>query len=116
MRRVTPSYFATMGLQTLRGRVLSDADTTTSAPVVLINQTTAEAVLPRPRSHRRPDAILGRFTHDRGRGHQRTLPGAHRGGADCGLHTALAGTIGDRRAAAQDEDGPDDAGSVRASG
>ena len=103
MRRVTPSYFATMGLQTLRGRVLSDADTTTSAPVVLINQTTAERFFPRPRSHRRPDAILGRLTHDRGRGHQRTLPGAHRGGADCSLHTALADTIGDRRAAAQDE-------------
>jgi putative ABC transport system permease protein len=46
MRRVTPSYFATMGLQALRGRVLSDADTTTSAPVVLINQTTAERFFP----------------------------------------------------------------------
>jgi putative ABC transport system permease protein len=46
MRRVTPSYFATMGLKTLQGRVLSDGDTTTSAPVVVINQTTAERFFP----------------------------------------------------------------------
>ena len=46
MRRVTPSYFATMGLQTLQGRVLRDSDMTTSAPVVVINQTTAERFFP----------------------------------------------------------------------
>jgi putative ABC transport system permease protein len=46
MRRVTPSYFGTMGLQVLRGRVLSNADTTTSAPVVLINQAAAERFFP----------------------------------------------------------------------
>ena len=46
MRRVTPSYFATMGLLTLQGRVLRDSDTTTSAPVVVINQTTAERFFP----------------------------------------------------------------------
>ncbi|HEU4927903.1 MAG TPA: ABC transporter permease [Vicinamibacterales bacterium] len=46
MRRVTPSYFATMGLLTLRGRVLSDADGTTSAPVALINQAAAERFFP----------------------------------------------------------------------
>jgi predicted permease len=46
MRRVTASYFATMGLQTLRGRVLSDADGTTSAPVALINQAAAERFFP----------------------------------------------------------------------
>ena len=42
----TPSYFATMGLQTLRGRALRDADATTSAPVVLINQAAAERFFP----------------------------------------------------------------------
>jgi putative ABC transport system permease protein len=46
MRRVTASYFATMGLQPLRGRVLSDADGTTSAPVALINQAAAERFFP----------------------------------------------------------------------
>ena len=46
MRRVTPSYFATMGLQALRGRLLSDADGTTSAPVALINQAAAERFFP----------------------------------------------------------------------
>jgi putative ABC transport system permease protein len=46
MRRVTPSYFATMGLQALRGRVLSDADGTTTAPVALINQAAADRFFP----------------------------------------------------------------------
>jgi predicted permease len=46
MRRVTPSYFATMGLQALRGRLLGDADGTTSAPVALINQAAAERFFP----------------------------------------------------------------------
>jgi putative ABC transport system permease protein len=42
IRRVTPSYFATMGLATVRGRELRDADTTISGPVVLINQAAAD--------------------------------------------------------------------------
>ena len=46
MRRVTPSYFAAMGLQTLQGRVLRDSDTTSSGPVVVINQTAAERFFP----------------------------------------------------------------------
>ena len=46
MRRVTPSYFAAMGLQTLQGRALRDSDTTTSGPVVVINQTAAERFFP----------------------------------------------------------------------
>ena len=41
IRRVTPSYFETMGLGTVRGRALRDADATASAPVVLINETAA---------------------------------------------------------------------------
>jgi putative ABC transport system permease protein len=46
IRRVTPTYFATLGLQTLRGRTLAEADATTSAPVVLINQAAAERFFP----------------------------------------------------------------------
>ncbi len=37
IRRVTPGYFATVGLQLVRGRLLLDSDTTSSAPVALIN-------------------------------------------------------------------------------
>ena len=46
MRRVTPSYFPTMGLQILRGRALRDADATTSAPVALINEAAADRFFP----------------------------------------------------------------------
>jgi putative ABC transport system permease protein len=42
VRRVTPSYFSTMGLAPIRGRALGDADTTGAAPVAVINQTAAE--------------------------------------------------------------------------
>ena len=42
MRRVTPSYFATVGLAIVKGRALRDGDTTTSSPVALINQAAAE--------------------------------------------------------------------------
>ena len=41
MRRVTPGYFSTVGVQLLRGRLLSAADGTRSAPVVLINDAAA---------------------------------------------------------------------------
>ncbi len=41
MRRVTPGYFSTVGVQLLRGRLLSGADGTRSAPVVLINDAAA---------------------------------------------------------------------------
>ena len=37
IRRVTAGYFATVGLQLVNGRLLLDSDTTTSAPVALIN-------------------------------------------------------------------------------
>jgi putative ABC transport system permease protein len=46
IRRVTPSYFATVGLPTISGRAFRDADTAGSAPVVLINQTAAERFFP----------------------------------------------------------------------
>ena len=41
VRRVTPGYFATMGVPLVRGRLLRDADTTASAAVVLINEAAA---------------------------------------------------------------------------
>ncbi|HTH01208.1 MAG TPA: ABC transporter permease [Vicinamibacterales bacterium] len=41
IRRVSPGYFATVGLQLLRGRLLLDSDTTSSAPVALINAAAA---------------------------------------------------------------------------
>jgi predicted permease len=42
VRRVTPGYFDTVGLQLARGRLLSEADTTVAPPVVVINRATAE--------------------------------------------------------------------------
>jgi len=41
IRRVSPGYFATVGLQLIRGRLLLDSDTTASAPVALINAAAA---------------------------------------------------------------------------
>jgi len=41
IRRVSPGYFATVGLQLMRGRLLLDSDTTSSAPVALINTAAA---------------------------------------------------------------------------
>jgi putative ABC transport system permease protein len=40
---VSRGYFATMGIPLLAGRTFSDADRTTSAPVVLVNETAARA-------------------------------------------------------------------------
>ena len=41
VRRVTPGYFSTVGVQLLKGRLLSTSDGTRNAPVVLINDATA---------------------------------------------------------------------------
>jgi predicted permease len=41
VRRVTSGYFQTMGVSLLRGRLLTDSDTTSSAPVVVINEAAA---------------------------------------------------------------------------
>jgi putative ABC transport system permease protein len=46
IRRVSPGYFGTVGLPLLRGRLLRDADATTSTPVVLINEAAAERFFP----------------------------------------------------------------------
>jgi predicted permease len=39
---VTPGYFRTLRVPLVRGRLLSDSDTSTSRPVLLINQATAD--------------------------------------------------------------------------
>jgi predicted permease len=41
IRRVSPGYFRVTGLRLLDGRLLQDTDTTSSAPVILINAATA---------------------------------------------------------------------------
>jgi putative ABC transport system permease protein len=46
LRTVSPSYFEAIGMRILRGRALSDADATTSAPVVVVNRAFAAAYLP----------------------------------------------------------------------
>ncbi len=44
-RVVSPRYFSTLGLDVLRGRSLTDADTKTSQPVVVVNETFARRYL-----------------------------------------------------------------------
>jgi putative ABC transport system permease protein len=39
LRSVTPGYFRTMGIPLVAGRLLTDADTKSAAPVILVNQT-----------------------------------------------------------------------------
>jgi putative ABC transport system permease protein len=46
LRRVSPSYFQTVSLPLVRGRLLLDSDTTTAAPVVLINEAAAQKFFP----------------------------------------------------------------------
>ena len=41
LNRVTPDYFSATGIALLQGRVFTDKDTADSAPVMIINQTTA---------------------------------------------------------------------------
>ncbi|HSK10911.1 MAG TPA: ABC transporter permease [Vicinamibacterales bacterium] len=46
VRRVTPGYFATVGLARIRGRLLEDRDGTTDAPVLLVNEAAAARFFP----------------------------------------------------------------------
>jgi len=46
IRRVSPSYFSTVGLPLVRGRVFRDSDNTTGAPVTLINAAAARRFFP----------------------------------------------------------------------
>ena len=42
IRRVSPGYFAAVGLKLVQGRLLLDSDTTTSAPVAIVNTAAAK--------------------------------------------------------------------------
>ncbi len=46
IRRVTPSYFSTVGLQLARGRLFQDTDSTAAAPVAIINAAAAQRFFP----------------------------------------------------------------------
>jgi len=46
IRRVSPSYFSTVGLELVRGRLFRDSDSTTGAPVALINAAAARRFFP----------------------------------------------------------------------
>jgi putative ABC transport system permease protein len=53
-RRTTPGYFRTMSVPLVRGRLFTDSDTSTVAPVVLINEETVRRFFPHqdPIGHR----------------------------------------------------------------
>jgi putative ABC transport system permease protein len=46
IRRVSPAYFPTVGLELVRGRLFRDSDNTTSSPVALINAAAAQRFFP----------------------------------------------------------------------
>jgi len=46
IRRVSPAYFPTVGLELVRGRLFRDSDNTTSSPVALINAAAAKRFFP----------------------------------------------------------------------
>ncbi|PYQ96146.1 MAG: hypothetical protein DMF96_19590 [Acidobacteria bacterium] len=45
-RAINPHYFSAMGLPLMEGRVLADSDSTSAAPVIVINQALARAAFP----------------------------------------------------------------------
>ncbi|HEV2493284.1 MAG TPA: ABC transporter permease [Terriglobia bacterium] len=53
---VTPDYFSSLRMKILEGRAFTDADTSTSAPVAIVNQTMAEHLWPKQ------DALGRRFS------------------------------------------------------
>jgi putative ABC transport system permease protein len=57
VRRVTPSYFSTVGLQLARGRLFQDTDSTAAAPVAIINAAAAQRFF----SNREPIGASIRF-------------------------------------------------------
>ena len=57
VRRVTPGYFPTVGLSLVHGRLLQESDTTTAAPVVVLNVAAARRFFP----GRNPEGARIRF-------------------------------------------------------
>ena len=49
---VSPSYFSTLGIKPLKGRALSDRDTSNSPPVLVMNERLAKRYFPRRGSDR----------------------------------------------------------------
>jgi putative ABC transport system permease protein len=58
LRSVTPGYFRTMGIPLIAGRFFTDADTSSAAPVILVNQALAQLFWPHG------DAVGGRLVVD----------------------------------------------------
>ena len=97
IRRVTSGYFRTVGLSLVQGRLIQDSDTTTSTPVVLINETAAQRFFGKtdPIGHQMrfwgaSRTIVGIVANERFHG----LVGVC---ADRGLRAASPGAIGQRR-------------------
>jgi len=59
---VSPDYFTTLRMKILRGRAFTDADTSTSQPVAIVNETMAEQLWPHQ------DALGRRFRYEGARG------------------------------------------------
>jgi putative ABC transport system permease protein len=81
IRRVTPGYFRTVGLELVRGRLLAESDTTTSAPVALINLAAArrffadrDPIGARVRFWGTPRMIVGVVTDERFHGLTEAAP------------------------------------------
>jgi len=64
---VTPDYFSTLRMKVLRGRAFTDADTGSSQPVAIVNQTMAERLWPRQ------DALEQRFRYEGAQGPSETV-------------------------------------------
>jgi predicted permease len=59
---VSPDYFSTMRMKILRGRTFTEADTSTSQPVAIVNETMAERTWPHQ------DVLGRRFSYDGAQG------------------------------------------------
>ena len=77
--RVSPGYFATLGMHILEGRAFTDADTTASLPVAVVNQTMAARLWPKR------DPIGQRFSYKSPSGPYVTVVGLMRDAKTTGL-------------------------------
>ncbi|HEV2349109.1 MAG TPA: ABC transporter permease [Terriglobia bacterium] len=65
---VSPDYFSTMHMKILKGRAFTDADTTASGQVAIVNQTMAERIWPNQ------DALGQRFSYEGAQGPSKSEP------------------------------------------